>query len=72
MLFQVFSQSSFHTAAEDVTSRVLEVVEAPLPDGRCPHPYLVKRKEEDVCYLPGRIDMFPHYAMTGGMYGAKV
>ena len=41
-------------------------------DGSCPHPYLVKKKNSDICILPSRIDMFLHYAKTGGRYGAKV
>ena len=67
----VLSQPDFHTAAEDVTTKVLEVSRDVLPDGSCPHKYLSKQKTGDKCILPGRIDIFTHYAKTGGKYGAK-
>ena len=59
----------FHTASEDQTSSSLDIKLEPLKSGGCPHKYLAKNNGS--CVLPQRIDMFEHYAKTGGMYGAK-
>ena len=65
-------QKVFHTAAQDSTCQNQELeIKVPLnKDGSCPHPYLTP--SEQSCILPGRIDIFKHYALTGGKYGAKV
>ena len=63
----------FHTAAQDITS-INEDLEISVPlndDGTCSHAYLVP-KDDKSCILPGRVDIFKHYALTGGRYGAKV
>ncbi len=65
----------FHTAAQDRTSnnKFLEIRQRKNPDGTCPHLLLVPDNfDPSLCVLPGRVDMFKHYALTGGKYGAKV
>ena len=70
------SQKDFRSAAQDSTSKVtsLEITEPVDPKtGECPHQLLTPDvKNASNCILPGRIDMFGHYAMTGGKWGAKV
>lgn len=66
------SQKVYRSAAQDVTCRAADLeVTAPLqPNGKCPHTYLVPN-QNGTCQLPGRVDMFQHYSLTGGKYGAK-
>ena len=55
----------FHTAAQDDTSQNRQFeIKVKKINGSCPHNYLVPFDEEN-CVLPGRVDMFKHYALTG-------
>ena len=70
----VKNQKVFHTAAQDSTcvNEDLEIKVPKIEDGSCPHPYLTPEDHGPNCVLPGRIDIFKHYALTGGKFGAKV
>ena len=67
-------QKVFHTAAQDSTcqNQELEIKVPKESSGTCPHAFLTPEESGPNCVLPGRIDIFKHYAMTGGKYGAKV
>jgi len=43
----------------------------PLPDGRCPSPYLILHEELNKCMTPVRVDLAHHYSFTGGYNGWK-
>jgi len=58
----------FRQVTEDRTFEQL-LVKYPQVNGTCTNPYLLP--QGDICVLPGRIDIFQHYAKTGGRYGAK-
>ena len=72
----VKKQKVFRSASQDVTSKAGELeVTAPVDPvtGLCPHKYLSPvAGNSKMCHLPGRVEMFQHYAFTGGKYGAKV
>ena len=61
------SQKVFHTAAQDSTcqNEGLEVKVSKNVDENCPSTYLVPDETGQTCVLPGRVDMFRHYAYTG-------
>jgi hypothetical protein len=77
------NMTSFKTVKEDSTSRLPHIGEAcpPLPDGSCPHPYLIPRHvaSDDntthlhsvICALPDRIDVAHHHFKSGGVAGRK-
>ena len=61
------SQKVFHTAAQDSTcqNEDLEVKVSKNLNENCPSTYLVPDETGKTCVLPGRVDMFRHYAYTG-------
>jgi hypothetical protein len=73
--------TSFQTMREETTSRLSHIGEAtpPLPDGSCPHPYLIPRRQANrtdassgvLCILPERIDVAHHHFLSGGVTGRK-
>ena len=73
---------AFKTVKEDATSQIPHIGEAvpPLPDGTCPHRYLIPRKlladgnsseSTTLCVLPDRIDVAHHHFKSGGIAGRK-
>ena len=40
-------------------------------NGTCTDPFLVPNSDRTLCVLPGRIDVGRHYALTGGLQGAR-
>jgi len=43
----------------------------PLPNGRCPSPYLILNENLHKCIVPVRVDLAQHYSFTGGYNGWK-
>ena len=72
LLDWIKEERRFATAVEAATQGVVSIGEEEpiLPDGTCESTEFTSANG-DFCHVGGRADIFKHYAMTGGWYGAK-
>lgn len=63
----------FQTVKEDMTSNIIDIGEAVpiLPNGKCPHQYLIPNYNIQKCVLPSRIDVAHHHFKSGGISARK-